>query len=250
MTPWATSRRPSQGVKAIDHTLASHDTLGDLKEAISGHMGAISLLLQDREAMAARERHLLTRLSTMEAKLRLMKEETAEYKKRLTIQKHKLFLDSLTQVHNRAALDERLELEYKRWLRYGTPLCLAIIDIDHFKNINDNYGHMAGDKALKVVAKALQGALRDTDFIARFGGEEFVVLLPNINPDKYQKPLETLRQTIKSIPFRFRDARVEITISIGATLFREGDHTTDAFERADKALYSSKHSGRDQVNLA
>ena len=187
-------------------------------------MGAINLLLQDREAMAARERHLLTRLSTMEAKLRLMKEETAEYKKRLTIQKHKLFLDSLTQVHNRAALDERLELEYKRWLRYNTPLCLAIIDIDHFKHINDNYGHMAGDKALKVVAKALQGALRDTDFIARFGGEEFVVLLPNINPDKFQKPLETLRQTIKSIPFRFRDARVEITISIGATLFREGSH--------------------------
>jgi diguanylate cyclase (GGDEF)-like protein len=200
--------------------------------------------------MANRERHLLTHLSNMEAKLRLMKDETAEYKKRLSIQKHKLFLDSLTQVHNRAALDERLELEYKRWLRYGTPLCLAIIDIDHFKHINDNYGHMAGDKALKVVAKALQNALRDTDFIARFGGEEFVVLLPNINPDKYQKPLENLRQTIKSIPFRFRDARVEITISIGATLFRTGDHTTDAFERADKALYSSKHSGRDQVNLA
>ncbi|KTA91984.1 diguanylate cyclase [Aeromonas salmonicida subsp. smithia] len=237
-------------LRALDHTLASHDTFDELKGAISGHMGAINMLLQDREVMAARERHLLTRLSTMEAKLRLMKEETAEYKKRLTIQKHKLFLDSLTQVHNRAALDERLELEYKRWLRYNTPLCLAIIDIDHFKNINDNYGHMAGDKALKVVAKALQGALRDTDFIARFGGEEFVVLLPNINPDKYQKPLETLRQTIKSIPFRFRDARVEITISIGATLFREGDHTTDAFERADKALYSSKHSGRDQVNLA
>ncbi|MGY3961870.1 GGDEF domain-containing protein [Aeromonas popoffii] len=236
-------------LRAIDHTLASNDSFDELKGAISGHMGAINLLLQDREAMAARERHLLTRLSNMEAKLRLMKEETAEYKKRLTIQKHKLFLDSLTQVHNRAALDERLELEYKRWLRYGTPLCLAIIDIDHFKNINDNYGHMAGDKALKVVAKALLGALRDTDFIARFGGEEFVVLLPNINPEKYQKPLETLRQTIKSIPFRFRDARVEITISIGATLFREGDNTSDAFERADKALYSSKHSGRDQVNL-
>ncbi|MGY3943876.1 GGDEF domain-containing protein [Aeromonas tecta] len=235
---------------AIDHTLTRHDSPQALKGAISGHLDAIRRLQQERDTMAGRERHLLTHLSNMEAKLRLMKEETAEYKKRLTIQKHKLFLDSLTQVHNRAALDERLELEYKRWLRYQTPLCLAIIDIDHFKNINDNYGHMAGDKALKVVAKALQSALRDTDFIARFGGEEFVVLLPNINPDKYQKPLENLRQTIKSIPFRFRDARVEITISIGATLFREGDHTTDAFERADKALYSSKHSGRDQVNLA
>lgn len=238
-----------QELTAIDQTLTIHDSPAALKGAIGEHLDTIRRLQQEREAMAGRERHLLTHLSNMEAKLRLMKEETAEYKKRLTIQKHKLFLDSLTQVHNRAALDERIELEYKRWLRYGTPLCLAIIDIDHFKNINDNYGHMAGDKALKVVAKALQKALRDTDFIARFGGEEFVVLLPNINPDKYFKPLENLRQTVKNIPFRFRDTRVEITISIGATLFRPGDHATDAFERADKALYSSKHSGRDQVNL-
>lgn len=237
-------------LQAIDHSLASHNSIDALKRAISGHMGAINLLLQERDSTAARERHLLTRLSTMESKLRLMKEETAEYKKRLTIQKHKLFLDSLTQVHNRAALDERLEQEYKRWLRYRTPLCMAIIDIDHFKNINDNYGHMAGDKALKVVAKALQSALRDTDFIARFGGEEFVVLLPNINPDKFQKPLETLRQTIKSIPFRFRDAKVEITISIGATLFKDGDNPSDVFERADKALYHAKNTGRDQVTLA
>ncbi|WP_270805922.1 GGDEF domain-containing protein [Aeromonas sp. QDB62] len=237
-------------LQAIDQSLASYNSLDALKRTISGHMGAINLLLQERESTAARERHLLTRLSTMESKLRLMKEETAEYKKRLTIQKHKLFLDSLTQVHNRAALDERLEQEYKRWLRYRTPLCMAIIDIDHFKNINDNYGHMAGDKALKVVAKALQSALRDTDFIARFGGEEFVVLLPNINPDKFQKPLETLRQTIKSIPFRFRDAKVEITISIGATLFKDGDNPSDVFERADKALYHAKNTGRDQVTLA
>ncbi|BBR38526.1 GGDEF domain-containing protein [Aeromonas veronii] len=237
-------------LQAIDQSLASYNSLDALKRTISGHMGAINLLLQERESTAARERHLLTRLSTMESKLRLMKEETAEYKKRLTIQKHKLFLDSLTQVHNRAALDERLEQEYKRWLRYRTPLCMAIIDIDHFKNINDNYGHMAGDKALKVVAKALQSALRDTDFIARFGGEVFVVLLPNINPDKFQKPLETLRQTIKSIPFRFRDAKVEITISIGATLFKDGDNPSDVFERADKALYHAKNTGRDQVTLA
>nr|WP_227002170.1 GGDEF domain-containing protein [Aeromonas schubertii] len=236
-------------LQAIGKTLGNQQTVEELKLAIHRHMDAISHLLSERDALYQRERGLMTRLSAMEAKLRLMKDETAEYKKRLTIQKHKLFLDSLTQVHNRAALDERLELEYKRWLRYQTPLCLAVVDIDHFKTINDNYGHMAGDKALKVVAKALQRTLRDTDFIARFGGEEFVILLPNINPDKFQKPLDKLRQTIKSIPFRFKDARVEITISIGATLFKEGDQPTDAFERADQALYNSKHSGRDQVNL-
>ena len=109
---------------------------------------------------------------------------------------------------------------------------------------------MAGDKALKVVAKDLQNALRDTDFIARFGGEEFVVLLPNINPDKYQKPLENLRQTIKSIPFRFRDARVEITISIGATLFPDRRPYHGCVRARRQGAYSSKHSGRDQVNLA
>ncbi|SIP89722.1 diguanylate cyclase (GGDEF) domain-containing protein [Aeromonas sp. RU39B] len=236
-------------LQSIGVTLDNHHKVDDLRLAVHRHLDSLSRLLGERDALYQRERHLLTRLSSMEAKLRLMKDETAEYKKRLAIQKHKLFLDSLTQVHNRAALDERLELEYKRWLRYQTPLCLAVIDIDHFKSINDNYGHMAGDKALKVVAKALQRALRDTDFIARFGGEEFVVLLPNINPDKFLKPLDKLRQTIKNIPFRFKDAKVEITISVGATLFRDGDETTDAFERADQALYSAKHSGRDQVNI-
>lgn len=106
---------------AIDRAMTAHDSPQILRGAISGHLDTIRRLQQEREEMANRERHLLTHLSNMEAKLRLMKDETAEYKKRLTIQKHKLFLDSLTQVHNRAALDERLELEYKRWLRYGTP---------------------------------------------------------------------------------------------------------------------------------
>ena len=107
---------------AIDRAMAAHDSPQILRGAISGHLDTIRRLQQEREEMANRERHLLTHLSNMEAKLRLMKDETAEYKKRLSIQKHKLFLDSLTQVHNRAALDERLELEYKRWLRYGTPV--------------------------------------------------------------------------------------------------------------------------------
>lgn len=237
-------------LQAVSQALTHDHPNNPLKHAISGHIGSMHQLLRERKDTQGREHHLLTRLSGMESKLRLLKEETAEYKKRLTIQKHKLFLDSLTQVHNRAALDERLEQEYRRWLRYGAPLCIAIIDIDHFKNINDSYGHLAGDKALKVIAKELQNSLRDTDFIARFGGEEFVVLLPNINPDKYRKPLENLRLTIKSIPFRFRDAKVEITISIGATLFKTDDTSSDAFERADKALYHSKHHGRDQVTLA
>jgi diguanylate cyclase (GGDEF)-like protein len=126
---------------------------------------------------------------------------------------------------------------------------MAIIDIDHFKSINDKFGHMAGDKALKVIARALQNNLRDTDFLARFGGEEFVLLMPNISPDAVMVPLDNIREQIKALPFRFKDQQVSISVSIGATLFKESDKPLDAFERADQALYESKSSGRDKVNI-
>ena len=179
--------------------------------------------------------------------LKVAEEDAANYKNRLNRQQQRLQVDTLTQLHNRSALDERLALEYKRWMRYQSPLCLAMVDVDHFKSINDQFGHLAGDKALKVIARALGSALRDTDFVARFGGEEFVVLLPGINENAIQLPLEKLRSVIKSIPFRFKDERISISISIGATLFRTGDRITDAFERADKALYEAKNAGRDRL---
>lgn len=228
---------------------STHDLL-HLKLSIQGQLKEINKLLEAREGFENKEKELQSRLSQMEAKLKLMKEETSEYKKRLSSQKHKLFLDSLTHVYNRAALDERLELEFKRWQRYHNPLCLAIVDIDFFKRINDNYGHMAGDKALKVIARALQKSLRDTDFIARFGGEEFVILMPNLDSEDIAVPFQKLIDTIKAIPFKFKDNKVSITISIGTTLFKEGDQPLDAFERADQALYDAKHQGRDQVVIS
>ena len=230
----------------VDNT----NDLLQLKLSIQAQLKEIARLLSEKETFEQREKELEKRLAEMENKLSLMKDETSEYKKRLSAQKHKLFLDSLTQVYNRAALDERLELEFKRWQRYDHPLCLAIVDIDHFKSINDNYGHMAGDKALKVIARALQKSLRDTDFIARFGGEEFVLLLPNVGSKDLQAPLEKLRETIKTIPFKFKDNRVSISVSIGATAFKEGDQPLDAFERADQSLYDAKNQGRDRVVLS
>ena len=218
-----------------------------IKPLIQNNVEQLQTLLAQHQAHLKREQQLLETMAEMENKLNLMKEETAEYKKRMAQQKHKLLLDSLTQVFNRAAFDERVDLEYKRWLRYQTPLCLAIVDIDHFKSINDRFGHLAGDKALKVIARAMSRTLRETDFIARYGGEEFVVLLPGIEANNLDMPLDKLRNVVKSIPFRFKDDKVEITISIGTTLFRSGDTPTDAFERADKALYEAKNGGRDRI---
>lgn len=218
-----------------------------LKRNIGQSLVVLQKLLTERNQLLEREQRFLNDMAAMEQKINLMKEETSEYKKRIAQQKHKLLLDSLTQVFNRAAFDERLELEYKRWLRYQSPLCLAIIDIDHFKSINDRFGHLAGDKALKVIARAMSRTLRETDFLARYGGEEFVVLLPGVDSSNFLTPLEKLKNVVKSIPFRFKDDKVEISISIGATLLRQGDSAIEAFERADQALYEAKNSGRDRI---
>jgi len=241
------SQHLHQHFEDLTYQLSTASTLEDLKRNIQQNMTLIQTLLQERQGFEERERELLDEMMAMESRLNLLKDETAEYKKRMAQQKHKLLLDSLTQVYNRAALDERLDLEFKRWQRYQSPLGLAIVDIDFFKSINDRFGHLAGDKALKVIARAMSRALRETDFIARYGGEEFVVLLPGVDADSFLAPLEKIRAVVKSIPFRFKDDKVEITVSMGATLLKDGDKPADAFERADRALYEAKNNGRDRI---
>ena len=233
-------------LRAIGEHLVSQDS-EHLKEEIELRMRGISHILVQHERLQERERSLLKRMSEMDQQIKSLKSETVHFKQQLSAQNDKLFIDSLTQIHNRAGMDARLEIEYRRWLRYQAPLCIALIDIDHFKEINDKYGHLAGDKALRLIAKTIQQSLRESDFVARFGGEEFIVLLNNIGPERLNAPLDKLREQIKSIPFRFKEERVTITASIGATLFQQGDNIDSALERADQALYRAKHAGRDQT---
>ncbi len=237
----------SDQLQQLRQLVSSSDSLTELKRVVPAHLVIMDAVPQERFLLQRKEQELLEQVATLTERLKAIEEDTANYKNRLNRQQQRLQVDTLTQLHNRSALDERLALEYKRWLRYQSPLCLAIVDVDHFKSINDQFGHLAGDKALKVIARALSTALRDTDFVARFGGEEFVVLLPGISENSIQLPLDKLRSVIKGIPFRFKDERISISISLGATLFRNGDRITDAFERADKALYEAKNAGRDRI---
>lgn len=237
----------SDQLRQLRQAVTNSDSLDEIKRVVPAHLIIMDAVLQERFLSQRKEQALLEQVATLTQQLKATEEETANYKNRLNRQQQRLQVDTLTQLHNRSALDERLALEYKRWLRYQSPLCLAIVDVDHFKSINDQFGHLAGDKALKVIARALSTALRDTDFVARFGGEEFVVLLPGISEDSIQLPLDKLRSVIKGIPFRFKEERISISISLGATLFRSGDRITDAFERADRALYEAKNAGRDRI---
>ncbi len=145
-------------------------------------------------------------------KVASMEQEAAHFREHIEEQRQKALTDPLTGLPNRAGWNERLELEVARRQRYGGELLLAVLDVDHFKRINDSYGHLAGDKVLKIIAQELRKRTRKTDFLARFGGEEFVLLMPGTPLSGGQQLLETLRAAVAACPFHFKGEPLTITL--------------------------------------
>lgn len=161
-------------------------------------------------------------------------------------------IDGLTGLLNRRALLERLDDEMDRSSRYESGLSLIICDVDYFKDINDNYGHLAGDKALKCVARTLSGFLRKSDIAGRYGGDEFMVILPGTDADGAGKFAERIRAKLAVEKIEHPDCDpFRISLSFGISCFRSGMHRADdLIVPADNALYESKSAGRDIVTLA
>jgi diguanylate cyclase len=164
-------------------------------------------------------------------------------------------IDGLTQVHNRRFFDDKLSEEWKRSAREKTPLSVILLDIDHFKSFNDNYGHMVGDECLKFVAKRIEShCRRPADSAARYGGEEFVLILPNTSMEGALKVAEAIRHGVQSDAFKLDKVQVTVTVSVGVATFAEtdfGEHQpSDLVHAADKALYRAKEAGRNKVESA
>lgn len=159
-------------------------------------------------------------------------------------------VDHLTQVGNRSALNQALQTELVLAERHQQPFSLLLIDIDHFKSINDNHGHIFGDTVLRHIAKTLQDRLRRSDAVFRFGGEEFVVLLRNTDVNGAAFIAERLRQAVECAPVRGSQGVVSVTISSGIAEFTTGTSATALLDRADKALYQAKQNGRNRVCTA
>jgi diguanylate cyclase (GGDEF)-like protein len=157
--------------------------------------------------------------------------------------------DGLTRIHNRQSFDERLADELKRHQRYRHNLSLLLFDLDHFKAINDTYGHQAGDMVLKDVGAIMDESCRETDFAARFGGEEFVVILPQTTEDQAWVLAERLRRKIEHAAFKYADKTFQVTASIGVATLSPGslDKREDLIRQADQALYLAKSNGRNMV---
>lgn len=224
--------------------------LDDLKRVLENHLeGLLGTMDQHQQQRDAREQEVAARLKGLAERVAHMEQEALGFREHLEEQRQKALIDPLTGLPNRAAWSERLEHEIRQWQQHGNTLSLAMLDLDHFKRINDNYGHLAGDKVLKIIATVLRKRLRGADFIARFGGEEFVLLLPATTPTVGAKLLETLRAAIEACPFHFKGERVTITISMGLASFKPGEHSDLVLKRADQALYRAKNGGRNRVEL-
>jgi diguanylate cyclase (GGDEF)-like protein len=156
--------------------------------------------------------------------------------------------DGLTGVLNRRYFFERGQNELERSLRYGHELSMLILDIDHFKQVNDRFGHQAGDFVLGELAELADQSIRSTDLLGRYGGEEFIMILPEADLESAQAVAERLRQKIEKHKFVFDEQTIQITISIGVSSWTNPDtELDDLISRADRSLYAAKHAGRNRV---
>jgi diguanylate cyclase (GGDEF)-like protein len=157
-------------------------------------------------------------------------------------------LDPLTEVANRRALTDAAETEFKRAERYDGIFALMMVDLDHFKIVNDTYGHQTGDECLKLIAQTLKAHLREVDHVGRFGGEEFMVILPETDIDQALVLGERLRYQVAHLCPRINQQVVNLSISIGISIYNKADTSVqNTWQRSDQALYHAKSAGRNRV---
>lgn len=235
-------------IKDISQRLDSGVNFGELKGSIEQHLDRI---MDEIDIYKKQENNIdeetLESVKALTSRIEMLEKEARVIRDSYVEAKEQAYTDTLTNLPNRLAYEKRSLQEYSRWQRYHNPLSVAVCDLDLFKRINDSYGHTAGDKVLKKTADIFRKSLRNTDFICRFGGEEFVILLAETPLEQAKLAMEKLRNSIEESPFHFRGERVAITVSIGISAFTQGDGLEKVFERADKAVYDAKDQGRNRV---
>ncbi len=248
------NQRLSQFQGNLEDAQSSYSGSLDAERELAGTIrGQVELIndnvraADDLNTLKANVETRLNSLSTMVERIQVMELEAQTFRRHLEEQRQQAMIDNLTGLANRNGLQRRMDEEFERWQRYGGRLLLVVLDVDHFKSINDRFGHLAGDKVLRLIAQQLSRRLRKTDFIGRFGGEEFVILMPGISPEQGVVALEELREGIAGTPFHFKNEPVPVTISIGFTEFMPNDSLDSTFDRADKAMYQAKEQGRNRV---
>ena len=240
------SERVSKQIGMMEDSLKNNNDINCLKDEVSNNLKVIESALATFNTAQQANLSLSEQLVALVDRVQSIEKESVKTKELLEEERYKATHDPLTGVPNREAYNERAYLEMQRYQRYCRPLTLAICDIDKFKRINDTYGHQAGDKVLKLIAKLIATRIRKVDFLARYGGEEFVVILPETTSEQALGFLDKIRAVVAKTSFKFKSEPVQITISFGLSEFTADDSVETVFERADKALYDAKNGGRNK----
>jgi diguanylate cyclase len=225
--------------------------LNQLKRTFHQNFDNILHLIDTHQSTSFEKREIvIDQLEQLSNRILSLENDTHRLHSIIEKQREESLKDSLTGLLNRGAYEEQGAKEIARLNRYGHALTLAVTDIDYFKKINDNHGHLAGDKALTLIAQVLKQRLRTSDLIARYGGEEFVILMPDTMLDGAHLAIEQLREAIESSAFDINGKILRLTASFGITQVLAGDSLEAAFDRADKALYEAKRLGRNCTHIS
>jgi diguanylate cyclase len=235
-------------MKAMGESVESAVDLPQIRAQVRGRLDSIGRhLKQFRERETARVNEMRARNEQMQTRVAQLEAEASKLHHQLNDEQRLSTIDGLTNIPNRLAYEKRILEELNRWQRFKQPTCIAVWDIDHFKDINDKHGHRAGDRVLQEVATSLATRVRSTDFLARFGGEEFVMILCGTRIDAAMRVIDERRLAISELKFHTSGTPLPpVTISIGVTALLPNDSAGSAFDRADKALYEAKSTGRNR----
>ena len=227
-------RLPNKSSRYLDLRVTP---LYDENQSLSGHL-IIFRDVTERKEVEKDLRFAMDRLQSQLIENRLLQDQLREQAIR----------DPLTNLFNRRYLEETLDRELARAMREVYPLCIVMMDIDHFKKVNDTYGHEAGDLILKTLADTVTSQSRQGDFVCRFGGEEFVLVMPNITIDVAKDRVKSLHRYISSLHITFGRYSLKITLSMGISWYpRHGENKKTLLRAADRALYVAKNAGRNRV---
>ncbi|MBQ0724147.1 MAG: GGDEF domain-containing protein [Cycloclasticus sp.] len=244
---WRLTELMGGQIKTIRSAVLQADSLVTLKSMMSERIVNLNKTVSEFvELESERSKQAEAHAKSVTTKLNKVESEVSELKSSLYHAHEQAFIDVLTGVANRRAYEERIKLEHKRWQRNKEPLALAVLDIDHFKSINDTYGHSVGDKVLRTISQLIDKKVRESDFFGRVGGEEFVVVFIGSDLENAMKRLEQFRKSVENCKFGLKGKRVVITMSVGCALFHEGETPDAVYERADTALYQAKKTGRNK----
>jgi diguanylate cyclase len=235
----------------VHRVFNSLDIRHDIHSIISSKLNLISQAIEDKNKQdEARHHEADCKIIELQNDLKAYENEIVLVRERTESLEKEVLLDELTQINNRRAYDLQIKESLKNFHRNGRQFSLILIDIDHFKRVNDNYGHKVGDSCLKEVAQLVKSCVRKIDFLARYGGEELIIILDGSNALDARNVAEKIRGRIEKARFHFQNESISVTISAGVTEVVPSDGDPDfPFSRVDEALYRAKEQGRNKVRV-